>query len=45
MLLGDFNLIASSAEKSNDNLNMRLLGQFRSMIQDLELIDYPLFGR
>jgi hypothetical protein len=45
MILGDFNLIASTADKSNDNLNLRLLGQFRALIQDLELIDYPLFGR
>jgi exonuclease III len=45
MILGDFNLIASAADKSNANINLRLLGHFRSLIQDLELIDYPLFGR
>jgi hypothetical protein len=45
MILGDFNLIASTADKTNSNLNMRLLGQFRSVIQDLELIDYPILGR
>jgi hypothetical protein len=28
MILGDFNLIASAADKSNSNLNLRLLGQF-----------------
>jgi exonuclease III len=45
MLLGDFNLIASAADKSNGNLNLRLLGQFRALIQDLKLIDYPIVGR
>jgi hypothetical protein len=45
MILSDFNLIASAADKSNANINLRLLGQFRSLIQDLELIEYPLFGR
>jgi hypothetical protein len=45
MLLGDFNLITSAADKSNGNLNLRLLGKFRALIQDLELIDYPIIGR
>jgi hypothetical protein len=45
MVLGDFNLICSAAEKSNGNLNLQLLGQFRSLIQDLELIDYPILGK
>jgi exonuclease III len=45
MLLGDFNLISSAAEKSNANLNLRMLGKFRSTIQDLEVIDYPIVGR
>ena len=45
MILGDFNLICSAAEKNNANLNLRQLGQFRALIQDLELIDYPLVGR
>jgi hypothetical protein len=45
MLLGDFNLICSAADKSNSNINLRLMGQFRDLVQDLELIDYPLIGR
>jgi hypothetical protein len=45
MVLGDFNLISPAADKSNSNINLRLMGQFRDLIQDLELIDYPLIGR
>jgi mannosylglycoprotein endo-beta-mannosidase len=45
MVLGDFNLISSATDKSNSNINLRLMGQFRDLIQDLELIDYPLIGR
>jgi hypothetical protein len=45
MVLGDFNLIASAAKKSNANINIRLLGEFRGLIQDLELVDYPILGR
>jgi hypothetical protein len=45
MVLGDFNLIASAAEKSNANINIKLLGEFRGLIQDLELVDYPILGR
>jgi hypothetical protein len=45
MILGDFNLISSTVDKSNSNVNLRLMGQFRDVIQDLELIDYPLIGR
>jgi hypothetical protein len=45
IVLGDFNLIASAAEKSNANINLRLLGEFRCLIQDLKLVDYPILGR
>ncbi|XP_071677093.1 uncharacterized protein [Lolium perenne] len=45
MVLGDFNLICTVADKSNTNVNLRLMGQFRAVIQDLELIKYPLIGR
>ena len=45
MILGDFNLISSAADKSNASLNLRLLGQSKSVIQDLELIGYLLCGR
>ena len=45
MVLGDFNLISSVQDKSNTNVNLRLMGQFRALVNDLELIDYPLVGR
>lgn len=45
MLLGDFNMIYKASEKSNNNINLRLMGRFRAMIEDLELIDFPLLGR
>ena len=44
MLLGDFNLICSAEEKNNSNINLRLMGLFKALIQDLELIEYPLLG-
>jgi hypothetical protein len=36
-VLGDFNLILQAADKSNHNLNRRLMGAFRDLIRDLEL--------
>ncbi|KAM0868748.1 hypothetical protein ACQ4PT_041095 [Festuca glaucescens] len=45
MIVGDFNLICRAEDKSNVNINLRLMGQFRALIQDLEVIDYPLIGR
>jgi hypothetical protein len=42
---GDFNLILSAEEKSNSNLNRRLMGSFKSVIDDLELRELPLKGR
>ncbi|KAM0898894.1 hypothetical protein ACQ4PT_021649 [Festuca glaucescens] len=45
MVLGDFNLICRADEKSNQRLNLRMMGRFRAWIQDMELIEYPLFGR
>ena len=33
LLLGDFNLILQASDKSNDNLNKRLVGEFRSTNQ------------
>lgn len=39
-----FSLICSAAERSNANVNLRLMGQFSGLIQDLEMIDYPLVG-
>jgi exonuclease III len=43
MLLGDFNLIKSVEEKSNQNINIRMMG--RRTIEDLELREIPLVGR
>lgn len=45
MVLGDFNLICQAEDKSNTNIILRLMGQFIILIQDLELIEYPLIGR
>ncbi|WVZ88443.1 hypothetical protein U9M48_034964 [Paspalum notatum var. saurae] len=44
-LIGDFNLIVNAEDKSNDNINMRLMGAFRSALNDLELKELPLNGR
>jgi exonuclease III len=32
MILGDFNLICSTEDKRNSNVNLRLMGQFRDLI-------------
>ncbi|XP_073360539.1 uncharacterized protein [Aegilops tauschii subsp. strangulata] len=45
LILGDFNLIARSEDKSNGNINIRMMGRFRAFIADLELRDLPLLGR
>ncbi|XP_073362920.1 uncharacterized protein [Aegilops tauschii subsp. strangulata] len=45
MVLGDFNMICRARDKSNNNINLRLMGKFRAAIDELELIDFPLFGR
>jgi exonuclease III len=45
LILGDFNLILSAEDKSNSNLNRRLMGSFKSVIDDLELRELPLKGR
>jgi len=45
LLLGDFNLILQASDKSNDNLNRRLMGEFRSTINFLELKELNLRGR
>ncbi|CAM0944659.1 unnamed protein product [Alopecurus aequalis] len=45
LLLGDFNLIQHAADKSNANLNLRMMGRFRAAIRDLELSEFPLVGR
>jgi len=45
LLLGDFNLILHASDKSNDNLNRRMMGEFRSTINFLELKELSLRGR
>jgi exonuclease III len=45
LVLGDFNLILQATDKSNSNLNRRLMGAFRELIRDLELKDINLRGR
>ena len=45
LLIGDFNLISSTADKNNANINRRSLASFRCFISDQELKDLHLFGR
>lgn len=44
-VMGDFNLICRVDDKSNSNINLRMLRRFRGAINDLELKDLPLLGR
>lgn len=45
VILGDFNLIASAADKNNSNIHRGLLNAFRNFINVLELKDMYLHGR
>lgn len=45
LVIGDFNMILSAEDKSNNNLNRRLMGEFRKLINDLELKELRLRGR
>ena len=45
MIVGDFNLIASAADKNNRNINRRTMGAFRRFINELQLKDIYLHGR
>ena len=45
LLIGDFNMILHARDKSNLNLNRRLMGAFRDLIQDLQLKELNLRGR
>jgi hypothetical protein len=45
LLVGDFNLILQASDKSNDNLNRRLMGAFRDLVHDLRLKELNLRGR
>lgn len=43
--LGDFNLIYEAKDKSNLNLNRRLMGQFRAALDTCELLEISLHNR
>lgn len=45
MILGDFNLILQAADKNNARINSRLMGQFRWLVDDLELHKVHLNGQ
>lgn len=45
LLIGDFNLILQASDKSNDNLNTRLMREFRGTVNFLELKELSLRGR
>ena len=45
MVLSDFNLITKVFKKNQGNINLHMMGRFNSVINELELIDYPLVGR
>lgn len=45
LIIGDFNLIYQAADKSNLNLNRRLMGKFRRELDDCELIEIALQNR
>lgn len=45
LVVGDFNMILQPVDKSNNNLNRRLMGEFRSLVSDLELRELRLEGR
>jgi len=44
LVIGDFNMILSAEDKSNNNLNRRIMGAFRNMVNDLELKELQLKG-
>jgi endonuclease/exonuclease/phosphatase family metal-dependent hydrolase len=44
VLLGDFNLIYKICDKSNGNVNRRLLNQFRQVLEELEVKELHLNG-
>uniref|UniRef100_J3LTF6 Uncharacterized protein n=1 Tax=Oryza brachyantha TaxID=4533 RepID=J3LTF6_ORYBR len=41
---GDFNLILEARDKSNSNINRRMMGRFRRLIDELDLLELPLRG-
>uniref|UniRef100_A0A453NBU0 DUF4283 domain-containing protein n=3 Tax=Aegilops tauschii subsp. strangulata TaxID=200361 RepID=A0A453NBU0_AEGTS len=45
MLCGDFDLILRDEDKNNGNLNRRMMGRFRCLVNDLALKEVYLNGR
>ena len=45
LIIGDFNLILQAQDKSNSNINRRMMGVFRSWKNDLQLKELSLRGR
>ena len=45
LIIGDFNLIYQAADKNNDNLNLRLTGQFRQALNTCQLKEIKLQNR
>jgi exonuclease III len=45
MLIGDFNMILRASEKSNPNINRRMMAKFRSFVDDHELKEIYMHGR
>ncbi|CAN6171901.1 unnamed protein product [Urochloa humidicola] len=45
LIFGDFNLILNACDKSNNNLNRRLMGAFQNVVRDLELKELNLTCR
>ena len=45
LVIGDFNMILQAQDKSNTNINRRLMGVFRNWVNDLQLKELSLRGR
>jgi hypothetical protein len=45
LVVGDFNMIYKANNKNNSRLNRRLMGKFKSFLDNLELRELPLHGR
>jgi hypothetical protein len=45
LLLGDFNLICRSIDKSSRQINMHLMNSFRELLEDTEMKEIPLHDR
>lgn len=45
LMIGDFNIITKAADKNNANINKRLIGKFRAVLDFLHLKEMRLSGR